>query len=278
MSTNKSNARSTAKQDRPSAPRAGVRFETLENRRLMSSVGSDPTDPGWDRSAYEFELGRPGERFTGMSATVFGADAATAAAMQASREPVLQAPLASAAVENEIVTGTYTPRLKFWGQTRVSEPFEHEGEANSQEASKQERYAGRPPNARPSSPPPPVRHHLLVVEDDPGSRIALTKILERRGWDVTAVGTLAEGMRELSHAPEAVILDLGLPDGDGETLLRRIHDQHLPMCVAVTTGTQDAERLKVLQQLGADAVLVKPVNVAALLQRLPHLPDTAHGA
>ncbi len=256
----------------------GARMEPLEERRMMSGVNAAHGDPGYDRSAYEFELGKAGASFAGVSATLFGADAsARFAAAEALSAGMLESGFDAQVIEEEIASGTYSPRLKLWGHARGSDAAQGAAQISPFGAVAIRDYADHPPQSRRNSPPP-VRHHALIVEDDAGSRMALTKILQRRGWDVTAVGTLAEGMRELQDTPEVVILDLTLPDGEGETLLRQIRGQHLQTCVAVTTGADDRGRLQHIQQLGADAVLSKPLNVAALLQRLPHLPDTAQGA
>ncbi len=62
---------------------------------------------------------------------------------------------------------------------------------------------------------------LLVVEDDPMSQRAWNAIFTRRGWDVAVAGSVAEALDALATAPDYLILDLLLPDGDGEVILRK---------------------------------------------------------
>ncbi|MCA1686160.1 MAG: hypothetical protein LC745_09285, partial [Planctomycetia bacterium] len=65
-------------------------------------------------------------------------------------------------------------------------------------------------------------HRLLVVDDHAWSRHPLRGIFNRMGWDVSVAGTVAEGLRFLESEPEpcCLVLDLSLPDGDGELVLR----------------------------------------------------------
>ena len=66
---------------------------------------------------------------------------------------------------------------------------------------------------------------VLVVEDDPGIAAGLAAHLGRAGHAVDCTGNLAEGWRALAGEPyDVVLLDLGLPDGDGSQLLRRVRD------------------------------------------------------
>ncbi len=97
---------------------------------------------------------------------------------------------------------------------------------------------------------------------------ALRAIFASQGWDVAIAATLNEGLAALSWNPEWVILDLMLPDGRGEIMLRTIKTQGLPMRVAVTTGTSDQTRLEDVRRLGAEAVMQKPIDVRKLIQQM----------
>src|SRR4051794_18665125 len=80
------------------------------------------------------------------------------------------------------------------------------------------------------------KRRVLVVEDDTSSQRAWEIVFGRRGWEVQVAGTVAEGLKMLEQAPDYVILDLRLPDGSGESILRRIREVGLMSRVAVTTG------------------------------------------
>src|SRR4051812_44038080 len=100
-----------------------------------------------------------------------------------------------------------------------------------------------------SQDPQPDNPTLLVVEDDEMCQRVWIEIFSRRGWDVTAVGTVAEAMALLDPAPDFLILDLSLADGDGEAILGKVRDDNLKTRVAVTTGTSDVARLRHVRRL-----------------------------
>jgi two-component system, OmpR family, KDP operon response regulator KdpE len=119
---------------------------------------------------------------------------------------------------------------------------------------------------------------VLLVEDDRELRTTLRQALLVEGHEVLTAASLSEGAALLAHAgsathagPEAavdlVILDLGLPDGDGETLLGWLRrGRNWPVLVISARGaSQDKIRLL---DAGADDYLVKPFNVAELLARM----------
>lgn len=110
------------------------------------------------------------------------------------------------------------------------------------------------------------RPKLLLVEDDPVTYTALKGILTLRGWDVIVATTVAEAQASLSQPLDAVILDLMLPDGGGETILEALHEHHPNVPVAVTTGVSDDERIDSVEKLGATALLRKPITLAELLK------------
>lgn len=107
---------------------------------------------------------------------------------------------------------------------------------------------------------------ILVVEDDPGVAGAIVDALRARGHGVLRVGTAAEA-RELRYEVDLVLLDLGLPDGDGFDVLRDIRrSSDIPVLVLTA---RDAERDVVRGlHLGADDYLVKPVRLRELLARI----------
>ena len=108
------------------------------------------------------------------------------------------------------------------------------------------------------------RRLLLIVEDHDLSRRALAKLLERLGWEVRAAASIAEGLELLDQEPDCLVLDLMLPDGDGESVLRAVRERHLRTRVVVATGTGDEGRLDAVRGLRPDAILRKPLKVDEL--------------
>jgi CheY-like chemotaxis protein len=105
------------------------------------------------------------------------------------------------------------------------------------------------------------KYRILIVEDDELSQKAWQTIFATRGWDVTFATTVADGLALLDPAPDFLILDLSLPDGDGETILRKIRDENLKTRVTVTTGDSDTARLRAVRKLNPEALFTKPIDV-----------------
>jgi DNA-binding response OmpR family regulator len=107
---------------------------------------------------------------------------------------------------------------------------------------------------------------VLVVEDDAGVASAVVDALRARGHGVLHAPT-ASAAAELLGDAELVLLDLGLPDGDGLTLLRRLRlDSGVPVIV-LTARSAERDVVRGLH-LGADDYLVKPVRLRELLARV----------
>lgn len=104
-------------------------------------------------------------------------------------------------------------------------------------------------------------HRLLVLDDHAWSRHPLRGIFLRMGWDVSVAGTVAEALSLLDTGPEpcCLVLDLGLPDGDGEVVLKQVREKGYKTRVVVATGVVDGERLKTVAGLNPDALLSKPI-------------------
>src|SRR5262245_36461418 len=107
-------------------------------------------------------------------------------------------------------------------------------------------------------------HVLLIVEDDDLARRALSSHLARRGWEVRAAATVREGLDLLEPEPDCLVLDLMLPDGDGETVLRADRRRHLRTRIVIASATGDEDRLDAVRALGPDAILRKPIRLDEL--------------
>jgi DNA-binding response OmpR family regulator len=107
---------------------------------------------------------------------------------------------------------------------------------------------------------------LLVVDDDSTTRWALHSIFRRRGWEVVEAENVAQGLSALDTAPGLIILDLNLPDGAGETVLKEIRSRALPIRVAVCSSTTDSARVARVRALDPDILLSKPYDLAPILQ------------
>ncbi len=110
-------------------------------------------------------------------------------------------------------------------------------------------------------------NRLLVVDDDATTRFALHTLFSRKGWNVSVAATVAEALDELSQSPSprCVILDLNLPDGRGEAILRAVREGHLKTSVAVCSGVEDARRLADLLALEPEAMLTKPLELEPIV-------------
>jgi two-component system, repressor protein LuxO len=105
---------------------------------------------------------------------------------------------------------------------------------------------------------------LLIVEDDESVQTVWKTIFSRRGWKVSLAGTVAEGLAKLDPAPDFLILDLSLPDGNGSTILRRVREANLKTRVAVTTGEGDSARIRAVGLLRPEAIFLKPFDIAGV--------------
>lgn len=111
--------------------------------------------------------------------------------------------------------------------------------------------------------------NILLVEDDPelggGVRIALVD----QGFSVVWVRRLSEAARELEDTlVDPVLLDLGLPDGDGLTLLRQLRRHQKRVPVLILTARDGLEDRLVGLDSGADDYLVKPFALSELMSRI----------
>mgnify|MGYP001030101447 CR=1 FL=1 len=110
--------------------------------------------------------------------------------------------------------------------------------------------------------------HVLLIEDDAGIRTAVVRALLGRGHAVDSAATGLDGLQSmLTGDPEAVVLDLGLPDVDGERLLGMIRAvSQVPVIVA--TARDDEGLIVRLLDAGADDYVIKPYDPAHLEARI----------
>ncbi len=113
----------------------------------------------------------------------------------------------------------------------------------------------------------PVSAHLLVVEDDRGIGANLERALTNSGYGVTLVGTVAESLA-VDSSPDLVLLDLGLPDGDGIDLARTLGDRWPRSPIVMLTARADEMDVVIGLDVGAVDYVTKPFRLAELLARI----------
>ncbi len=111
--------------------------------------------------------------------------------------------------------------------------------------------------------------HILIVEDDEPFAAALRDGLAARGYRTSRAATAAEALDWVDgpRAPDLVLLDLGLPDGDGLQVCARIRRRGRTPVIIVTARGDLASRVQGLRG-GADDFVVKPFALAELLARI----------
>jgi len=118
-----------------------------------------------------------------------------------------------------------------------------------------------------------VARRLLLVDDEPYVGLVLQPRLEAVGFDVILARTLADARAALSDSlPDALLLDLHLPDGSGVDLLRELRRQAAGAALPVVVLTAEGEDrvLAELRRLGA-AVLTKPFSPSKLTAQLAEM-------
>jgi two-component system KDP operon response regulator KdpE len=109
---------------------------------------------------------------------------------------------------------------------------------------------------------------ILVVEDDSSLNAALAATLKAAGFRPVTARTAAEGLRWFSHyAPDLVLLDLGLPDKDGLSVIAAIREKGQTPIVVLSARDAPAMKVEALD-LGADDYVQKPFGVEELLARI----------
>lgn len=110
---------------------------------------------------------------------------------------------------------------------------------------------------------------ILLIEDDASLAIAVEATLKAAGYRPIRARTAAEGIRWFNHyAPDLVLLDLGLPDRDGLSVIAELRERGstTPIIVLSARGAE-ATKVRALD-LGADDYVLKPFGVDELLARL----------
>ncbi|MBI0434998.1 response regulator [Roseomonas sp. KE0001] len=109
---------------------------------------------------------------------------------------------------------------------------------------------------------------ILVVDDEPQIHRFLAAALEAAGYRPLRAGTVAEGMRMAAErAPALVLLDLGLPDGDGKAMIPRLRAFTEAPILILSARDHEAEKVAALDA-GADDYIEKPFALAELLARI----------
>ncbi|MBR1559681.1 MAG: response regulator transcription factor [Clostridia bacterium] len=113
-----------------------------------------------------------------------------------------------------------------------------------------------------------IRCKVLIVEDDPGICTFLKATLVAAGYDVIVV-TSGQGALDMvsSHCPDCVLLDLGLPDMDGNQIIRSMRQWTRTPIVVISARSMEEDKALALD-LGADDYVTKPFGAIELLARI----------
>lgn len=111
-------------------------------------------------------------------------------------------------------------------------------------------------------------YKILMIEDESNIRSFVEAILSANGFKVLTAVSRQDGMTMFhSHLPDLVLLDLGLPDGDGMTLIEKIRREHATPILVLSARATEPDKVQALD-LGANDYITKPFGTAELLARI----------
>lgn len=109
---------------------------------------------------------------------------------------------------------------------------------------------------------------ILAVDDEPQIQRFLKPALTAAGFDVETAATAAEAKRlAATRAPALIVLDLGLPDGDGKTVIETVRAFSAVPIIVLSARDQETEKIAALD-LGANDYVEKPFGIGELLARI----------
>jgi two-component system KDP operon response regulator KdpE len=115
---------------------------------------------------------------------------------------------------------------------------------------------------------PAVRPQVLVIDDEPQIHRFLSPALDAAGYEPRRADSGQEGLRAIAlWSPDAVVLDLGLPDMDGKDVLKRAREFYQGPIIILSARDREAEKIAALD-LGANDYVEKPFGVGELLARI----------
>lgn len=110
---------------------------------------------------------------------------------------------------------------------------------------------------------------VLVIEDDQSVRVLVRAVLEKNGSTVTQADNATDGQDlAFNNDYDIIIMDLGLPDGDGFEICKNIRDQDITTPVLILSAEQETDVKVKCLKVGADDYLTKPFNPEELMARV----------
>ena len=109
---------------------------------------------------------------------------------------------------------------------------------------------------------------ILIIEDEQPIRRFLSAAFADENYRFNEATTGAEGLRlAMQQPPDLIVLDLGLPDLDGQTVIRRIREWSRVPIIVLSARDQEAQKIEALDN-GADDFVTKPFGIGELLARV----------
>jgi len=113
-----------------------------------------------------------------------------------------------------------------------------------------------------------IKEKVLIVEDEKSICNFISTILDANGYDVLIANTAKNAIAMISsHCPNLIILDLGLPDADGITVLKFVREWSQIPVIIVSARSHEKDKVEALD-LGADDYITKPFGTSELLARI----------
>lgn len=114
------------------------------------------------------------------------------------------------------------------------------------------------------------KYLILLVEDESNIASFITTVLRANQYEVKRAATGEEAlMMASSYCPDLIILDLGLPDIDGQKVLSTVRSWTQTPVIVVSARSHERDKVESLD-LGADDYITKPFGTSELLARVPH--------
>lgn len=119
-------------------------------------------------------------------------------------------------------------------------------------------------------------HHILIIEDEQAIRRFLRAALTSEGYRISEAVSGQEGLQLASSLPpDLTILDLGLPDLDGQEVLQRLREWYTSPIIVLSARDQEPQKILALDR-GADDYVTKPFGMGELLARMRTALRHAH--